>query len=451
MNWISFAKINLLIYFTFISGCFYGQQWYALPNAASLSLPGYPAPYPPFSTTLPVNIIPVSNKTILLNSIIMASPSSGGSTNTYISKNDLQSIACYNNCSYTGTYGCCGIDLLNSYDDSTFSYISRFQNWYRYVINFRGKPAQGVACPQNNSIIVSASIAKNNAYCVSFLDYTNDTILIARVENTSPLTQLYTKLPGYTVTSGNRKLHFINDSVGYLSVYYKSNLAKSALLKTDNFGASWSEIYLDSVNKIVDYHFPSENVGYLLLNNGTIVKTLNKGTNWSPILNSGIMNLNCVNFSNDSIGYIAGDINVLKKTINGGVSWSNEISNTSGTISSIYTFADTAYFLTNDKLLYKNSPIIYDNVHEYEQSNELSVFPLPADNVINIAINSHLFSTDTYFIEIYDILGQQVYRSEEYDYNNKSISIEQLKSGTYSLVLKSDKKRVSRKLIVLKG
>jgi hypothetical protein len=98
------------------------SQWLKLPNINSIPS------YTPFgfgsSITYPVNVVPTANNVIIWNLRGSVSPSSGGFINSYISQNDLNSSTCIGNCSYSPSYGCCGIDFLQSFNDSTFSYIT---------------------------------------------------------------------------------------------------------------------------------------------------------------------------------------------------------------------------------------------------------------------------------------------------------------------------------------
>jgi hypothetical protein len=443
------SKIVCVIIFQLIySNCLF-SQWLQLPNINTI--PSYtPPPQPVGSMTYPVNIIPSGNKIIIWNLKADVTPSSGGYTDSYISKNDLSSSSCIGNCNYSPSYGCCGIDLLQSFNDSSYTYIFTSQGWYNQVFKIDNSTSRQYAgCPTNNSQIFAVSITNKSAYAISHYDYLNDTLLFVRTTRTSPLIQNTKKLTPYQSFT-NIKLSFLNDSIGFLNVVRKNNLSKNILLKTIDFGNSWTEIYFDSINKIIDFHFPSKNVGFILKSNNTMFKTIDGGINWIQITNSGLSTFKCIKFANDTLGYVAGNSNALKKTINGGLTWTNEISGTANAIVSLHAFGNIAYFVDSQKKVYKNLSIT--GITELQNNEyELKIFPNPSNGIITI--NTNLFQNENFYIEICNLLGEIVYKSIEYnnpDIFNKEISLQDISSGIYTISLKNSTSNFNKKLVINK-
>ena len=422
------------------------SQWLKLPNITSI--PSY-TPFGFSSLTYPVNIVPTANNVIIWNLRGSVSPSSGGYINSYISKNDLNSSNCLNNCNYSPSYGCCSIDLLQSFNDSTFTYINVYQGWYRQIFKIdNSTTVQNVSCPTNNSPISAVSVTDKSAYAISHSSYVNDTLLVVRTVSTIPLVQNITKLPNYQ-SFPNHKLIFSNDSLGFLTIRDRNNYSINKLLKTIDYGSSWTEIYIDSVNQIIDFSFPSENVGFIIKSDSTMFKTNDGGSTWVQLTNSGLSAFKCVKFANDTLGYVAGDLNALRKTINGGLTWTNEISGTLNEISFLYAFGDIAYYVDNQKNVYKNKDLSVIGVNELQVfENNIELYPNPA--IGSFYLKSILFQNESFNVEVYNILGDVILKTEIGNNNNliREILLQNIPNGIYSVLIRNSTKKISKKLIV---
>ena len=434
---IKYLKIaTLVISFFFTQNLF--SQWYKLPS-----------PY--IGSSSMMGIIPTSNKNFIYGTSTQISPSSGGYISTFRSTNDLSSSSCISGCTPSHSYGCCQMGLFQSYNDSNYTYIAKFQGWNSHVFKFSGTPLNSALCPTNNSPIVSTYITLNSAYALSIINSNNDTVVVTRNKNTIPVNQIFTKLGAYLLAS-NSKLHFLNDSIGFLNLRQRNTITKSVLLKTSNYGISWTDICLDSINQISDFDFVSENLGYITKNNGTVYKTIDGGINWVATTNPGINSPRCIKFSNDSIGYIAGDGNILKRTIDGGTTWTNQIHNDLYTIISLHTFDTIAYFVDTYSSVYKYQTPLNIGINEKNAKNGyIKIFPNPSDHQFTIEVDN--LSEGNLNIEIYNILGKSIYRSDE-TYSgtsfSKDISLKNISNGSYIITVKNGGKTYNQKLIVSK-
>ncbi|WP_411894525.1 endonuclease [Winogradskyella sp. A2] len=74
-------------------------------------------------------------------------------------------------------------------------------------------------------------------------------------------------------------------------------------------------------------------------------------------------------------------------------------------------------------------------------NNSFRIFPNPVKNVLNIGLETNQATK----IEIYDILGKQVFSTVIY--NSERLNLQQLKSGIYILKLTQDNSSISKRLI----
>ena len=74
----------------------------------------------------------------------------------------------------------------------------------------------------------------------------------------------------------------------------------------------------ENLNKVF---FTSNNVGFVVGDNGTILKTTNSGNNWKQINSTTTESLTSLYFVNDRIGFIVGKNGVLLKSTDSGDTW----------------------------------------------------------------------------------------------------------------------------------
>ena len=76
----------------------------------------------------------------------------------------------------------------------------------------------------------------------------------------------------------------------------------------------------------------------------------------------------------------------------------------------------------------------------------ITVYPNPVGNILNIDMNS---SSEIHLINIYNTLGQLVKSIEKPNATKTSVSVSDLKTGTYLVNINSDKGKMVKKLIKL--
>lgn len=90
---------------------------------------------------------------------------------------------------------------------------------------------------------------------------------------------------------------------------------------TLNVTAQWVSQTSGTTNHLYDVFFTSNDIGYVVGENGTIRQTTDGGSNWNP-QTSGVSGfLHGVTFTSANTGYAVGEAGVILKTTNSGVNW----------------------------------------------------------------------------------------------------------------------------------
>jgi len=125
------------------------------------------------------------------------------------------------------------------------------------------------------------------------------------------------------------QIEFLNDSLGFASGSCHNNnpfCYRSKILRTDNGGLNWTEIYFDWADELRSIDVVGNSiysVGYPLGNN-PVVYSSDFGLNWNYQSTPNITYPYQVFFTDSLTGYIVGDNGVVLKTNNGGVGF-NEL------------------------------------------------------------------------------------------------------------------------------
>lgn len=403
-------------------------QWLALPIPPSVmsgSLGG--------TISLPDAILPCGNNKIVYTSYRYYSPSSGGSVFMCISKDDLSSSSI----SFTTNSGFGNTNLfnLNAYNDSTFSYClieGGFFKLYYTDNNFYTRTQMfGVASD-------ATAISPNYVYGINQSTVVCRSNKIGSQGNCSAISN-YTAKPN--------KLNFINDSVGFTLANFTSYTNKSTLIKSTNYGITWSPTLVDSVDGIVDYHISKHGDIYLLKKSGSVFKSTDTGASFTPLTSAPLGTYTCIHFANSTTGFIGGKNGVLLKTQDGGINWTSETSNTTQQINAIYTFNnDASYFVDANKRVYKSNQAL-GVTEESEGGSDLFVFPNPAIHELTIQYNS--ISSNEVKIEVVDISGRIVINSEFI--NKCKLNVSNLSDGIYIVrVVENNRIMKTKKVIISK-
>ncbi len=430
--------LTLLVFFNLILEA----QWSVIPKPSPPSFEHQYGGYP--SVSFPGIILPIGNNKIIYAGNVQNSPSGGGYVMAYKVDDFGNKTQVYY--SGVGTGGNPFMIGAASYNDSTVCFS---HNVFNYGVGYTNNGFKNSSfCSVGGADIFSIFNTTRHLFILSpCLYHPLDTLMLKRVnvralnvDTVFYFSQYHFGYPDYP------RISFINDSTGFILTKYKSNTAKTVLLKTEDYGNNWSEIITDSIDRISSYSFPSSRIGYVLKGNGSVHKTVNGGSVWIQI-SSANTSTNCVKFSNDSIGYIGGANGTLLKTINGGTVWSAENTGTTETIKDIYTFGDSVYFLTTVNKLFKNKP---QPVHK-DIRNNLLVYPNPSNNVIYVEFIKENLGNLT--ITVTNVFGKELYRQEQFTQDltfASMINVQSYAEGIYFLNINHAGNNSRQKFIVTK-
>lgn len=155
-----------------------------------------------------------------------------------------------------------------------------------------------------------------------------------------------------SLTPGNYKL--IVTGTGSMHGYKSYDTLDITVIEKT---APWEEVTpTGTVAPLYDASFPTENIGYVVGNTGTILKSQDGGRTWIN-QNSGITNdLLGVEFLTTDFGFATGRSGKILKTTDGGNSWVSKNSTTSILLQDIKIFKDSTVWITGtNRLLYSSN------------------------------------------------------------------------------------------------
>jgi len=229
----------------------------------------------------------------------------------------------------------------------------------------------------------------------------------------------------------------------------------SYLLTTSNGGVNWTQ---NSATFISDYHFLNLQTGWVISNVDTttiVRRTTNGGANWTQLstINENIISLK---FINQNTGYLL-SFNKLYRTTNSGYTWKYADIPTSLRIFSMdLADAGTGWLCGDNSLIIKlvNGSAIFVN-SETEAQPDFQLYqnypnPFNSQTRIKFTITKPSHTS----LKIYNVQGREV----EVLLNNTltpntytlRFNSQQLSSGIYFYVLKTNTNSVTRKLVIIK-
>ena len=144
------------------------------------------------------------------------------------------------------------------------------------------------------------------------------------------------------------------------------------ILKTMDYGYTWTSSYSGSNNWLYSVVFPSFSTGYIAGQNGTILKTTDAGANWNLLQSGTPYHLQTLFFLDNDTGWAGGWFGIILKTIDGGATWTRQPTPTDKVIYSIFfTDPQTGYAAGQEGTILKttnggttwvdqSNPSIYD-------------------------------------------------------------------------------------------
>lgn len=403
-------------------------QWNALPNAIG----PYTGPNGCFiSLTIPNIIQPVSNGKIIYTTDCQKTASSGGEVFVQLTTNDMLSMQVKYNASGVG---CCPLYNLNSFNDSTLSYIQSQSGIS--IVKFTTNNFSTISSLNTYSFPAGKGtcITSNYVYSI-FQSSSSDSMRTFRSTRTGIALP---KKVNFLYNVYADKLQFVNDSLGFVLANFKSNNSKITLLKTVNYGNTWVPTLIDSVNSITDYHVLNSGLIYAVKQNGNVQKSTNFGSTWISVGAAPGGNYYSIRFANDTLGFIGGASGALFKTINSGLTWNSEISNCTQQINRIFTFGNIGYFTDITKKVFKNQAITTSVLLNSAELDSLVVYPNPTNNKIFVE-----FSQKKFIIEIYNTIGELVLSSIGND-GKGEVELSQLQTGIYLVKINNIFRKITK-------
>ena len=128
------------------------------------------------------------------------------------------------------------------------------------------------------------------------------------------------------------------------------------LYRTSNSGGSWSIVYDEPLNQLMEVTFATSQVGYAVDLLGKVLKTTDGGASWAPVFTwSGAGEFfNTIAFVNATTGYIGGKDGLVLKTTDGGLSWTPVFGGLPSTIRRLqFVSANKGYAFLEDGSVYQ--------------------------------------------------------------------------------------------------
>lgn len=113
-------------------------------------------------------------------------------------------------------------------------------------------------------------------------------------------------------------IKFVDDSRGWITGYH------GTILRTDDGGASWNYIPINTEELIRRGSFPEKNTAWLVGHRGSIFHTDNAGKDWEVNFKVPGIYLRDIAFADSNNGWAVGHEGIILRTIDGGQSWQHQ-------------------------------------------------------------------------------------------------------------------------------
>jgi len=232
---------------------------------------------------------------------------------------------------------------------------------------------------------------------------------------------------------------FTNPSNGFI-VGRAGNIAH-----TTDSASTWVNQTSATPEDLEGVWFVNDSTGWAVGTAGTIVHTSDSGITWVNQTSNTPEDLFDVEFVNDSTGWAVGAAGAIVMTTDAGVTWSVENSNTTEDIFSITMRNESLGWFcgTNGTIfIYAVSP---PNQIDESYSIETTLYPVPADNSLNVRFESYQIDIR---LKMISITGQTIYESSFSGIQLK-LNTADFPSGTYVLQSLDHGNVVSKSFVVL--
>lgn len=247
-----------------------------------------------------------------------------------------------------------------------------------------------------------------------------------------------------------RKIVFPTIDTGYIlaTVPGGGNWGGDIILKSNNGGVSWTEVYNDSTIKLYGLYFVTPDIGYAAGDSGLVVKTTDGGQTWQRLQTGVTFQLGEVVFPEENIGFICTGSKMIN-TFDGGITWNLDTSfSTYSGLKNLHFVNDSIGFVQNSYCVYK---INTGDLKKKWGSNEtLQIFPNPSiRGNIAILVPEEMKFEEHLTLEAYSSDGKLVMKRRiDITYNTINFTNESLSPGIYFLRLTNGIQTYTGKLLV---
>lgn len=240
-------------------------------------------------------------------------------------------------------------------------------------------------------------------------------------------------------TIAEEDIFFADQNTGYFGGWYGTCISKSI-----DGGFTWQDLTSNLLYVIKSIHFPTSTTGYMAGWSSSpsygIQKTTDGGLTWT-LQNAPPMLFSI--YCTDTVSCYAVGINgLIIKTIDGGLNWQQQNSGTTQGLRKIYcTDANTCYAVGDSGTVLKTVNGGLTNIFSpIQEQFDIVVSPNPADNKLNVEINSNSFE-----IIIYNQFGAELKNIK----NQKEIDVSDMPNGLYFLNIINNSQFYYEKFLVL--
>lgn len=225
----------------------------------------------------------------------------------------------------------------------------------------------------------------------------------------------YTKTP--------LQIEIPSENTGYMSVRDHAT-GNFQILKSNHQFSQWDCMFDAGNTQIRDLRFYNTQIGFAILETGTIIKTKNGGVDWDTVYSNENQTLNQLNPINEDLVFACGNNGLIIKSINGGLNWSIDQTNTSEHLTRIFIFNPYRGYSTTMTGCYKMSASQFSDT---TQTHKWAFGPNPNHGTVNISSEAVVRRVD-----IISIDGKVVYVKELND-KDFTITFSPFQSGIYIL------------------
>ncbi|MCX6310518.1 MAG: T9SS type A sorting domain-containing protein [Bacteroidetes bacterium] len=230
---------------------------------------------------------------------------------------------------------------------------------------------------------------------------------------------------------------FFNSTTGF----WANNFNISSTL---NGGSSFSTVYNNFSDQIVNIYFPNIDTGYAVGYYGLFVKSTDGGLNWTQTTYPGSVTYD-IHFFNGSKGFACGgngfNAGYVMQTSDGGASWSTAYSSTN-TFGCMDFPSDTIGYVGGQNgtiLKFSGTP---NGITENLSQHLLSVYPNPTNGTVNI--NNTISGAKICLMN----LSGQIIIQETAENVSMKMNLENVAAGIYFIEMENEGVRSVQKLIV---